>query len=186
MMNTPPVIGHLEWFPMRVTYHRELKMKRFLDELGIENFIPMHYEIVNTREGRKRMLVPAIHNLIFVRSTQEELTELKMTRKEFEPLRYMMSISRHGETPKTILRVPDKEMENFMRVASTQDDSLQYLDYQDFIGKEGKRVKINEGTFAGVEGVIKRIKKNKHVVVQIEGVAAIAIAFVPSKYLSIL
>ena len=186
MMNTPPVIGHLEWFPMRVTYHRELKMKRFLDELGIENFIPMHYEIVNMREGRKRMLVPAIHNLIFVRSTQEELTELKMTHKEFEPLRYMMSISRHGETPKTILRVPDKEMENFMRVASTQDDSLQYLDYQDFIGKEGKRVKINEGTFAGVEGVIKRIKKNKHVVVQIEGVAAIAIAFVPSKYLSIL
>ena len=82
--------------------------------------------------------------------------------------------------------VPDKEMENFMRVAATQDDSLHYLDYHDFIGKEGKRVKINEGTFAGVEGVIKRIKKNKHVVVQIEGVAAIAIAFVPSKYLSIL
>ena len=185
-MNTPATMEHLEWFPMRVTYHRELKMKQYLDGLDIENFVPMHYEIVNTRQGRRRMLTPAIHNLIFVRTTHERLTELKMTRKEFEPLRYMMSISRHGDTPKTILRVPDKEMENFMRVASTQDESLQYLDYQDFIGKEGKHVKINEGTFAGVEGVIKRIKKNKHVVVQIEGVAAIAIAFVPSKYLSII
>ena len=109
-----------------------------------------------------------------------------MTRKEFESLRYMMNKSRSGDTPKSILRVPDKEMEDFIRVASTQDDSIMYLDYKDFIGKEGKRVRIEEGTFAGVEGVIKRIKKNKHVVVQIEGVAAIAIAFVPSKYLSIL
>ncbi len=176
----------LEWFPMRVTYHRELKIKKYLDEINIENFIPMHYEVVKTKDGQKRMLVPAIHNLIFIHTTQEVLTELKMTRKEFEPLRYMMNKSRSGDTPKSILRVPDKEMEDFIRVASSQDDSIMYLDYKDFIGKEGKRVRIEEGTFAGVEGVIKRIKKNKHVVVQIEGVAAIAIAFVPSKYLSIL
>ena len=82
--------------------------------------------------------------------------------------------------------VPDNEMYNFMRVASMQDDSVMFLDYKDFIGKEGRRVRINEGTFAGVEGVIKRIKKNKHVVVQVEGVAAVAIAFVPSSYLSII
>ena len=171
---------------MRVTYHRELKIKKSLDEINIENFIPMHYEIVNTKDGRKRMLVPAIHNLIFVRSTQEVLTALKMTRKEFEPLRYIMRVSRTEEKAKEIIRVPDKEMEDFIRVASVQDDSIMYLDYKDFIGKEGKRVRIEEGTFAGVEGVIKRIKKNKHVVVQIEGVAAIAIAYVPAKYLSII
>ncbi len=177
-------MADLQWFPMRVTYHRELKIKKALDEIGIENFVPMHYEIVNTPDGRKRMLVPAIHNLIFVRSTQETLTELKITHREFEPLRYIMTVSRHNDTPKSILRVPDKEMENFIRVASTQDENIQYLDYNEFIGKEGKHVRINEGTFAGVEGIIKRIKKNKHVVVQIEGVAAIAITFVPSKYLS--
>lgn len=171
---------------MRVTYHRELKIKKSLDEIDIENFIPMHYEIVNTKDGRKRMLVPAIHNLIFVRSTQEVLTGLKMTRKEFEPLRYIMRVSRTEEKAKEIIRVPDKEMEDFILVASAQDDSIMYLDYNEFIGKEGKRVRIEEGTFAGVEGVIKRIKKNKHVVVQIEGVAAIAIAYVPSKYLSII
>ena len=47
-------------------------------------------------------------------------------------------------------------------------------------------MRINEGAFAGVEGVIKRIKRNKHVVVQIEGVTAVAITFVPSSYLSII
>ena len=170
---------------MRVTYHRELKVKKFLDECGIESFIPMHYELVDTKDGKRRVLCPAIHNLIFIHSSQEKITALKMTRKECEPLRYMMNRPLKDEE-KTIMTVPDKEMENFMQVASVQDDSVIFLDYSDFIGKEGKRVRINEGQFAGVEGVIKRIKKNKHVVVQIEGVAAVAIAFIPSSFLSII
>lgn len=173
----------LEWFPMRVTYRRELKMKDVLDELGIENFVPMHYELIDTANGPRRMLVPAIHNLIFVRSTQETLTELKMHRREFEPLRYMMKPLDGGYT---IMRVPDREMENFLRVARVEDERVMFLDYNDFISKIGRRVRINEGHFAGVEGVIKRIKKNKHVVVQIEGVAAVAITFVPASFLSLM
>ena len=176
---------YLKWFPMRVTYHREMKIKEQLDLLGIENFVPMHYELVETKQGSKRKLVPAVHNLIFIHSTQEAITHLKMTRKECEPLRYMMKpIS--GSSQKEIMTVPDREMENFMRVASVHDDSVMFLDYKDFIGKEGRRVRINEGTFAGVEGIIKRIKKNKHVVVQVEGIAAVAVTFVPSSYLSII
>ena len=129
------------------------------------------------------MLVPAIHNLIFIHSKQEFITQLKMTRKEFEPLRYIIQSSLENMSS-VILRVPDRQMENFMRVATVQDESVMFLDYKDFIGKEGRRVRINEGSFAGVEGIIKRIKKNKHVVVQIEGVAAVAITFVPSNFLS--
>ena len=57
----------VRWFPMRVTYHRELRIKALLDSIGVENFLPMHYELVETKkEGKKRMLLPAIHNLIFV------------------------------------------------------------------------------------------------------------------------
>jgi len=180
-------MANLKWFPMRVTYHREMKIKAQLDLLGIENFVPMHYELVETKLGRKRMLVPAIHNLIFVHSTQEVITHLKMTKKECEPLRYMMKpIAGSSNNQKEIMIVPDREMNNFLQVASVQDDSIMFLDYKDFIGKEGRCVRINEGVFAGVEGVIKRIKRNKHVVVQIEGVAAVAVTFVPSSYLSII
>ena len=41
----------VEWFAMRVTYHRELEAKRLLDERGVENFIPMKYE-KSARTGR--------------------------------------------------------------------------------------------------------------------------------------
>lgn len=173
------------WFPMRVTYHREMKIKALLDEIGIENFVPMRYELVETKNGnKKRMLVPAIHNLIFVRSTQECLTQLKMTRQAFAPMRYIMK--RAPDEKKEIMCVPDRQMDNFMRVASVQDDRVIFLDDNAFINKVGQRVKVNDGFFAGVEGVIKRINKNKRVVVQLEGVAAVAIAFVPASQLSLI
>ena len=35
------------WFPMRVTYQREMKVKAELDRLGIENFVPMRYKVVD-------------------------------------------------------------------------------------------------------------------------------------------
>ncbi len=39
------------WFPMRVTYQREMKVKAELDRLGIENFVPMRYRIAERRGG---------------------------------------------------------------------------------------------------------------------------------------
>lgn len=167
---------------MRVTYQRELKMKSQLDELGIENFVPMQYEVTGQGGQSKYELVPAIHNLIFVRSTQENLTLLKMTREGLAPLRYMMKPAKDGNGQE-IMRVPDRQMENFIRVASAGNDKVRFLEYGDFLTQPGRRVRVTDGYFAGVEGVIKRIKNNKHVVVQIDGVAAVAIAYVPRQSL---
>ena len=171
------------WYPMRVTYGREVKVKEALDNLGIENFLPMHYELVDPGDGnKKRMLVPAIHNLIFIHDSREDITLLKTTRREFQPLRY---ITKHfaESVADNILTVPDTQMRNFMRVASVQDDSVMFLDNSDYLNRVGRRVLITEGYFAGVEGVVKRIKKNKHVVVQLEGLAAVAVTYVPASCL---
>lgn len=178
----------VHWFPMRVTYHRELKIKALLDSIGVENFLPMHYELVESKTGgKKRVLMPAIHNLIFVKSSQEFLTELKMTREEFAPMRYMMKRSlTDGKGDSEIICVPNQQMENFMRVASVQDDRVMFLDNSDYINKIGQRVKVIDGYFSGVEGVVKRINKNKRVVVQLESLAAVAIAFVPASCLKLL
>ena len=219
------------WFPMRVTYQREMKVKAELDRLGIECFIPMKYRIAEsrnqgttevrrgantnltddtnirehgderTRMGRmgridgttevrrgantnltndtniRRELVPAINNLIFVRSTQERISGLKASNEVLEPLRYMMD--RTASREHAIMTVGDREMENFMRVASRTDDSVMFLDEETVVGKEGKRVEIMGGAFEGVTGVIRRIKRCKRVVVELEGIASVAIAFVP-------
>ena len=167
----------IRWYPMRVTYHRELKIKEQLDLMGIENFVPMHYDLTNSSEGPRKTLVPAIHNLIFVHASQEVLTHLKMHRKEFDPMRYITKTSSDGH--KNLLYVPDRQMEDFIRIASAQDDHIIFLDTRDSTNM-GRRVRITAGRFKGVEGVIKRIKKNKYVLIQIDGVAAVAITYVPS------
>ena len=170
------------WFPMRVTYQREMKVKAELDRLGIENFVPMRYKVMERQNDGdaelRRELVPAINNLIFVRSTQERVSELKQTNEVLEPLRYMMD--RTASLEHAIMTVADREMENFMRVASRTDDSVMFLDNETVVGKEGKRVEIMGGAFEGVTGVIRRVKRCKRVVVEIEGVASVAIAWVPA------
>ena len=170
------------WFPMRVTYQREMKVKAELDRLGIENFVPMRYKVVESQNGGdselQRVLVPAISNLIFVRSTQERMSELKRRNEVLEPLRYMMDYTASQEH--AIMTVADREMENFMRVASRTDDSVMFLDNETVVGKEGKSVEIMGGEFEGVTGVIRRVKRCKRVVVEIEGVASVAIAWVPA------
>ena len=165
------------WFPMRVTYSREMKVKAELDRLGIESFIPMMYKVVDG-DMPQRELVPAISNLIFVRSTQERISHLKSSNEVLEPLRYM--IDNTAEEAHTIMTIPDRQMQNFMRVASKTDDSVMFLDDEGVVGKEGKRVEIIGGAFEGVIGVIRRVKRCKRVVVEIEGVASVAIAFVPA------
>ena len=167
------------WFPMRVTYSRELKMKAELDRLEIENFIPMTYKVADSDTDQPhRKLVPAINNLIFVRSTQERISGLKSSNKVLEPLRYM--IDQTAQQPHTIMTVSNRQMETFMRVASRTDDSVMFLDDETVVGKEGKHVMITGGPFEGVTGVIRRVKRCKRVVVEIEGVASVAIAFVPA------
>ena len=176
------------WFPMRVTYQREMKVKAELDRLGIENFVPMRYKVVESQNDGdtelRRVLVPAINNLIFVWSTQERVSELKRRNEVLEPLRYMMDHTAASEH--SIMTVADRKMENFMRVASRTDDSVMFLDNETVVGKEGKRVEIMGGAFEGVTGVIRRVKRCKRVVVEIEGVASVAIAYVPAGVLKVI
>ena len=170
------------WFPMRVTYSREMKVKAELDRLGIESFIPMMYKLVDVdMDHPHRELVSAINNLIFVHSTQERISGLKSSNKTLEPLRYM--IDQTAQQPHTIMTVPDRQMQNFMRVASRTDDSVMFLDEDCIVGKEGKHVIITGGAFEGVTGVIRRVKRCKRVVVEIKGVTSVAIAFVPAMML---
>lgn len=88
-----------------------------------------------------------------------------------------------AEDAHVIMTVPDRQMENFMRVATKTDESVMFLDEKTVVGKEGKRVRIMGGAFEGVEGVIRRVKRCKRVVVELEGVASVAIAFVPVGWL---
>lgn len=106
----------MQWFAMRATYRRGMQIKALLDKEGINNFIPMRYE-VRIRNGRKRReLVPVISDLIFVHSVQSELQKVKFKLPYFQ---YMIDI-RNGQK----IIVPDDQMRQFIAVAGTYDEHL--------------------------------------------------------------
>ena len=176
----------IRWYPMRVTYHRELKIKQQLDTLGIDSFVPMHYDLADSSDGPRKTLVPAIHNLIFVHESQQEITRLKMFNKACTPMQYMIHRPNVASDRSEIIVVPDAQMDNFIRVTSVMSDDLVYLKYTDFLDKVSQRVRVIDGNFTGAEGVIKRIKKDRVVVVLLKGVAAVAITHLPPSYLQLL
>lgn len=106
------------WFPMRVTYSRELKVKAELDRLKIENFIPITYKLVDSKNPH-RELVPAINNLIFVYSSQKRISHLKSSHEVLHSLQYI--IDQIAQKAHVIMTVTDRLMKNFMHVASITD-----------------------------------------------------------------
>lgn len=159
------------WYAIRVTYNRELKVKEDLDTRGITNFVPMQYRREERNGVMVKRLVPSVHNLIFIHITPSDMKEYKMTTDL--PIRYIMN----RETHKPII-VPSHEMENFIKVAGTYNEKLIYLNPDPGDFAKGERVRIIGGAFAGAEGVFVRVKGDRRVIVNVEGLVAVATTFV--------
>lgn len=148
-----------------------MKVKRELDSINIENFLPMKSKIKFRGDKKIKELVPAIHNLIFVHITKERLKEYKATTSL--PIRYIMN--RETREPITI---PDSQMSNFIAVAGNIAEQIVYLEPNLSNFKKGDKVKVIGGVFEGAEGYFMRIKGDRRVVVCISGIAAVATAFI--------
>lgn len=174
------------WFPMRIAYgraERTMKVKRFLEEIKVEHFLPMTHRKQLVDGRRKLVLVPALDGLIFLHIPKAQLIDIKSRYHLLLSLRFMMWTP-HSETERPhIITIPDKDMENFKRVASVEDDQVMFLANKDFSNKIGRKVVVTEGNFAGVKGTIYRVKKDRRVVITIENVCSVAIAYINPNYL---
>ena len=175
-----------KWFPMRIAFgrtERTMGIKKYLDDHHVENFLPMTHKKVLIGNRQKRVLVPAINNLIFIRTSENCLKGIKRTRETLLPLRFMMWHSLEGSVAPQIISIPQKAMVNFMRVASVEDDKVMFLGDKDFSNKIGRRVRVIDGVFKGVEGTIYRVKKDRRVVVSLENVCSVAISYINPAFL---
>ena len=157
-----------QWYAIRVTYNRELKVKADLDAQGIDNFIPMKYvSVMRGKDRRVKKLVPAIHNLIFMLVDRNTMVQYKATTTL--PIRYIMN----RETHQPVV-IPRKQMDNFIAVAGNYNEQLLYLENDPITLHKGDKVRITGGLFEGAIGTLMRIKGNRRVVVSIPGVIAVA------------
>lgn len=161
------------WFAIRVTYSREIKFKKYLDELGVENFIPMVLVEKESKGRIQKELTPAIHNLVFVHVTRGRMEEIRQDPNLIVPIRYIRDYA-----TKSPVVVPDNQMRHFMQVADQHNPDNLFLSAEDVALRKGDKVRVLSGPFKGIVGTFVRIKRNRRVVVDIPGVMAIASAFV--------
>ena len=182
------------WYALRATYSRELKVQAQLQEKGVRTFVPMMWQrcpvkpgmTTNTTSsptgsGISRKLVPAISSLVFVYWTRESLDSYIRSFGDARPVNYYWD--RTIDAP---LTVPDKDMENFIAVASTLDEDLIYLTEISDKLREGQTVRVKEGAFKGVEGKIVRIRKSRRILVELPGMLAVASTYVAPEELEII
>lgn len=143
------------WYAIKVFWKRTARMCEVLDGLGIEYYA--------------QKLLPSY---MFIHTNYK--TALSLRASQFG---YIYMYTKPGTTEP--VAVPDKEIEIFRIVCSAADTGLDYLGDDPQKYAVGDRVRVIDGPFKGAEGYIRRIRKDRRLVVIISGVAAVAASFIP-------
>ena len=163
----------MHWYAAKVKYQTERKMKSWLDEQTIENFIPFRTVWVE-RNGRKiKRVRPIVPGLLFIRANFQTACALP------GESRIRMFFLRNLENNQYLV-VPDKQMQDFMFLLDFSESAVKI---ENANLKRGDRVRVIKGDFTGIEGELVRIKGHKRVVVRLEGLFSLATAYIPSAYL---
>lgn len=175
----------VRWYPMRISHSSPKRQDELEGLLNSEASVERTYVPRHLIDAKERIYAPLLVNYIFLRTSLKSLREIKTGQGRYECLRYVMNTSCDGNyNPVTqITYVPDRQMEDFMRVVESDNEQILMLENLGFACKPGEKVRITSGVFEGVEGTLKSIKKHLSVVIAIKNVMAVAIKNVPRKYL---
>ena len=171
------------WFAMSAPYRRELIAKEFLDSKGIECFVPMKEALVERRDGTKRrQMLPAIHNLVFVHTTKETIRHLK------QGVNFLQYCTRPSGGKNVPIIVPDSQMQQFIAITNAGNENITYLRPEEVDIKKGTRVRVHGGAFDGTEGYFVKVqgKRSRRVVMLIEGITAVALTEISTDFIEII
>ena len=163
----------MHWYAAKVKYQTERKVKAWLDEQAIENFIPFR-TVLTERNGRKiKRERPIVPGLLFIRTDYQTACSLMVESRA--KIVYLRNFENHQ-----LLIVPDKQMQDFMFLLDFSESAVQV---ENANLKRGDRVRVIKGDFIGIEGELIRIKGHKRVVVRLEGLFSLATTYIPGAFL---
>lgn len=174
-----------QWFVLRVAYHHEQVAKDWLAEMDIKTYLPMHYTEKEIGGKKKRLQEPLIPNLLFAQTTEEKL-DLALASPANAYLSYYYNHFRtNADGTNPPLAIPDKQMDNFIRLTSIDSDHILFVDRSQCHFKNGDHVIVTDGDFRGIEGRIARVARQQRVVVELDGIGCITTAYIPKAFLKV-
>ena len=151
-----------------------LRMSLAEKALSLENeldfYLPKHFVLRRYATGMKRVLVPLLPSMVFVRGRFSEVHRFQS----------IYSFIGFATLPKdghrTPIVVPDPDMENFRIVADKCRDDLTYYSPREMKMHKGEYIRIIGGLFDGAVAKLVKVpgKRNRKLVVELPGIAEIA------------
>ena len=137
--------------------------------------------------------VPLVNALIFVRLTRQQAQEMdERLKKEakvngfiYKEVQWVKDDETRKENrSKAPAVIPDRQMATFRLVTESEVTGLEFFSDDGItLFQEGKKVRVKEGPLKGAEGYIKRIRKDRRLLVSISGIVAVATSFIPPENL---
>ena len=165
------------WYAIRCTYGRERKAYEFFSKNGIEVFYPT---ITNTKaiDGKIEKFVESrLPNILFAYDSFAQLKEYVYENgDDTKYLRFYYNI--HHNKTKEPLIIPQRQMASLMKICNAEawDKHLEPFVVEKF--KQGQLVRVKDGPFAGVEGIVKRYKGQQRVGIVVEGLFTVTTAYI--------
>jgi transcription antitermination factor NusG len=187
----------LNWYALKVFYNKVFDIEESLEGALFETYIPVKkVELkgedffrarrslaLNGPDGANRKYIqegprilrriPVVASLMFVKAGADDILRIK---EQIEGKGFVY-LSADRKKPAVI---PQKQMAMFRLVASSGDEGLEFFSEAPMVNfSQGDKVRVKEGPLKGAEGYIKRIKKDRRLLVAIQGIIAVATSFIP-------
>ena len=172
------------WYALRTTYGREKKAYDYLISKNVVAFYPT-LKSIKIVDGKHITIEESrIPNIFFAYGTEEELKSFVYDNINLPYLRFYY---RHTHVDNKIVKVPlvvpDNQMNSLKIICAADSDDIIASTEEVEKFKSGQKVRITEGKFAGVTGIVARYQSQQRVGVVIDGLLTVCTAYVPSAFL---
>ena len=182
IMRKPREVPH--WYALRVTYGREKRAYDYLVGKHVEAYYPTIKTVKEVDGKRKTVEESRLPNIFFARGTEEEIQSFVYDNINLPYLRFYYKHTHTGaRIMKTPLIVPDNQIKSLQIICEKEGSDTLVLQEEVTKFKQGEKVKIIEGDFAGVTGIVARYRGQQRVGLVIDGLLTAVTAYIPSAFL---
>ena len=172
------------WYALRTTYGREKKAYEYLLSKNVVAFYPTLKSVKLVDSKRITVEESRIPNIFFAYSTEEELKTFVYDNVNLPYLRFYYRHTHVGnKIVKAPLVVPDNQMNSLKIICAADSNDIIASTEEVEKFKTGQKVRITEGKFAGVTGIVARYHSQQRVGIVIDGLLTVCTAYVPSAFI---
>lgn len=144
------------WYALYTKSRAEKKVSADLDKKGIENYLPIRKELRQWSDRKKWVETPAISSYIFIKITPDQYNWV------FEINGVVAYVAHKGKA----VTIPDYQIKAMQQAI----ENKIAFDVESSTIIKGKEITITSGPFIGIKGIVKKVKGNRKLYIDMSSI----------------